>query len=213
MPQDSSDPEQIHPPPTLTSEELAQRANAFLDRYHPSRALPVPIEEIVEFDLGLNVIPVPGLRRDTGFDGFISSDLQEITVDEDQLLRYPNRYHFTLAHELAHKELHAALYMQLSFRTITEWQEFVHEIGPVLHDRLEQEADEFAGMLLVPTDSLRIRFAENLQKAEKRGIDTRTRSRQLIEHIADFLAPEFEVSAQVIKIRILREKLHRRPGG
>jgi len=43
--------------------------------------VPVPIEEIVEFGLGINIIPLPGLHVSHEIDGFLSADMTEISVD------------------------------------------------------------------------------------------------------------------------------------
>jgi len=48
--------------PYFSYEQLREQADGFLDRYHHSRVIPVPIEEIVEFSMGLDVVPVPGLH-------------------------------------------------------------------------------------------------------------------------------------------------------
>jgi hypothetical protein len=58
---------------------------------------PPPIEEIAEIKCGLDIIPLPGLRDLLEVDGFISSDLSCITVDQFVLERRLNRYRFTLA--------------------------------------------------------------------------------------------------------------------
>ena len=200
---------EFKPPKPLTDSEIAQRANLFLNRHHPSRSLPIPIEQVVEFDLGLNIIPVPNLFRETGFDGFLSSDLREITVDEFNMQYRIGRYHFTLAHEVAHKELHAELYRQFTFSTISEWQEFVLGMGTALHDRLEREANKFAGFVLVPAQALATRFKQSIQTATKRGIKTAPLSTQVLRYVSEFIAQEFEVSAQVVEIRLREEKLFR----
>lgn len=156
--------------------------------------------------MGLNIVPVPGLHRDTGIDGFIASDLAEITVDEERVTRYVGRFHFTLAHEIAHKELHSDLYQQFEFGNIEQWKQFVQDIGLPLHERLETEADDFAGLVLVPAPQLHTKFQENLEKAQKLGIATTLISDQLLEYLTDFLAKEFEVSPQVVRIRLQRER-------
>ena len=57
------------PPP-----EIEAAAEAFLRKYHPSRTVPVPIEEILDLQLRLNIIPVPGLFNHS-IDAFLSADL------------------------------------------------------------------------------------------------------------------------------------------
>jgi len=75
-------------------------------RLNPTRVIPVPIEEIAEFKLGVNIIPIPNLQKTFEVEGFISSDLQNIYVDQFILYERPTRYRFTLAHEIGHIFLH-----------------------------------------------------------------------------------------------------------
>jgi len=62
-------------------EDLEGAAAGFLRRHHPTPDLPVPIEEIVEFDLGMNVIPLPNLYRDFQIESWLSHDTRSIYVD------------------------------------------------------------------------------------------------------------------------------------
>ena len=77
-------------------------AESFLDIYSPSKTIPIQIEEIVELQLQLDLIPVPGLKDSfekvgLDIDAFISSDFKSITVDEYIQEHAGNRYRFTLA--------------------------------------------------------------------------------------------------------------------
>lgn len=69
-------------PPILSYDDLRPRAGDFLRTHHPAGTIPVPIEEIIEFQLGMDIIPVSGLHDAFGVDGFIAGDLRSITVDE-----------------------------------------------------------------------------------------------------------------------------------
>jgi hypothetical protein len=91
----------------LSYDQLRRQAEAFLTRYHASKRIPVPIEQIVEFGLKLDIVPIPGLEEAFEVVGFTSSDLSEITVDEYVYESQANRYRFTLAHEDGHVVLHA----------------------------------------------------------------------------------------------------------
>jgi hypothetical protein len=65
-------------PEALSYEDLRREAEEFLSEYHPSLSIPTPIEEIVEFDLGIDVIPVLGLRDEIKVEAFLASDLSAI---------------------------------------------------------------------------------------------------------------------------------------
>lgn len=41
--------------------EIKKIASNFLLKYNRTLKIPVPIEEIAEFDFGINIIPIPGL--------------------------------------------------------------------------------------------------------------------------------------------------------
>ena len=64
------------------------------------------IEEIVEFDFRINIVPVLGLQREFEVEGFTSGDLKNIYVDEYTYTDRITRYRFTLAHEMGHIVLH-----------------------------------------------------------------------------------------------------------
>jgi len=48
--------------PRYSYRQLQQAAEDFLTRHHPGGTLPIPIEEIVEFGVGLDIVPFPNLR-------------------------------------------------------------------------------------------------------------------------------------------------------
>lgn len=68
--------------PVLSYENIRVHARKFLSKYHPSQKVPVPIEEIIEISFKIDIIPIPGLQQVLEIDGFISSNLKEISVDE-----------------------------------------------------------------------------------------------------------------------------------
>lgn len=84
--------------PYHSYDDLRRQADAFLANHHPAGTIPVPIEEIIEFQLSIDIVPMPGLHTLIETDGFITSDLKEIYVDELVYTKWPNRYRFTLAH-------------------------------------------------------------------------------------------------------------------
>ena len=64
-----------------TFRDLRGVAEKFLDERHPSGGLPVPIEDIVEFEFELNIVPMPGLLSQFDVDAYVTSDMTEIVVD------------------------------------------------------------------------------------------------------------------------------------
>jgi hypothetical protein len=68
--------------PYYSYEDLRRKADEFLAKYHPAGTIPVPIEEIIEFQFRIDIVPTPGLHQLLETDGFITSDLREIRVDQ-----------------------------------------------------------------------------------------------------------------------------------
>ena len=57
---------------------MRKKADDFLLTHNPSATIPVPIEEIVEFEFNINIVPVLALQREFEVEGFTSSDLKNI---------------------------------------------------------------------------------------------------------------------------------------
>lgn len=154
--------------PYLPYPKLREAANKFLHEFHPSFQIPVPIEEIAEFKLGLNIIPEPGLQnvlRDDGHGilGYTTSDLKEICVDEHIWRSRPRRYRFTLAHEIGHIVLHRELFESHPFHTIDEWKAFIKNFPAKEYGFFEWQAYCFAGLVLVPESVLKPAVSKNLK--------------------------------------------------
>ena len=142
-------------------------------------------------------------------DGFISSDLTCITVDQFVLERRLNRYRFTLAHELAHWYLHRELYAELKFGSVNEWKRFQTEVDKTDYDWLEYQAYAFAGLVLVPTGHLRAQFQSAASAAERIGFGRRDEPEAFFEYVTETLRETFQVSDAVIAKRLRSENLDR----
>jgi hypothetical protein len=189
--------------PFLRYVDLRRRAEAFLAEHHPTRMIPVPIERIVESRFGIDIVPVPGLQD--GFDtvAYLTHDLTEIRVDEYVYLRRPNRYRFSLAHELGHRILRAEIYEQLACKTIDEWKHVLMHVIPEDQYRfLDFHANSFAGLVLVPSDKLRDAFFAFVEEGQKHDIDFDDEGTGAREAAEDHIAKLFEVSPDVIHRRI-----------
>lgn len=199
--------------PIYGYEDLRRRADAFLAQYHPAGTIPVPIEEIIEFEIGCDIVPTPGLHQLLEVDGFITSDLREIWVDQFVYDSRPGRYRFTLAHEIGHSILHADIFQHQSFQSIAEWKAFVNSIPDKEHSWLEYQAYAFAGLVLAPAAALESRARECVDRVKGEGIDLRDNWDFAWSRIAAFLAKQFEVSSQVIEKRLQKDDLPNRLRG
>ncbi|MEK6679458.1 MAG: ImmA/IrrE family metallo-endopeptidase [Nitrospirota bacterium] len=188
--------------PIHSYEDLRKKADEFLVTYNPSGAIPVPIEEIVEFDFGINVVPVLGLQREFEVEGFTSSDLKNIYVDEYVYTDYLNRYRFTLAHEIGHIILHRNLYNANRFSSIAGWKEFINSMTEEEHGWLEYQGYAFAGLVLVPRESLIKHTSELVKKIKGKKISLEQNWDFAWELIIAHLGKAFQVSSSVIEKRV-----------
>lgn len=196
--------------PYLPYETLAKKADDFLSKYHPIGTIPVPIESIVEFQFGIDIIELPGLRDLLSVDAFPSRDLTEFYIDQFVYRKRLNRYRFNLAHEIAHVVLHADVFQKVQFTTAQEWLDVVQNAIPTEeHSWIEWQAYTFGGLILVPPNHLRIQFDSMIDTAEgaglvKQDIYADEAARKAFE---SHLGARFEVSGIVIEKRLKKDGL------
>ena len=160
------------PIPHLGYDQLRRHAEAFLAQHHPAQHIPIPIDHIIEFQLHLDIVPLPGLEEAFEIVWFTASTLDEISVDQYVYEHQPGRYRFTLAHEVGHVVLHANLFKGHRFRGVDEWKQFVRTFPDLELSRLEWQAHSFAGLILVPSEALHreLKDAAKLVKEAHRGL-------------------------------------------
>lgn len=144
-------------PNFMDDEEIHHRAEEFRNEYLESPDLvPVPIEEIVEITLGIELKIIPELKTSTDIDGFLSRDFKEMYIDEN-IYNNPKmlkRLRFTYAHELGHFAIHKPIIEGIEINSEDEWIEFRTGLSEYDLSRFEYQAYEFAGRLLVPRNAL-----------------------------------------------------------
>jgi len=195
--------------PYLPYDQIRLIAQKFLDKFHPKGDIPVAIENIIEFKLNIDIVPLPGLQDRIEVEGFISGDLKRIYVDQKVMEKYPHRYRFTLAHEVGHLLLHKKLFKKAKFDSVDEWKDFVRCIDPREYSFFELHAYDFAGLILVPTLELRKGFEYAIDLYRSEGYDPRelVENEMAINYISTWVAKKFDVSSYVIKKRLKREGL------
>jgi len=191
--------------------EIRDRAEKVLATYHPTKNPPIPIEKIIDVDMGIDIVPLPGLKSSLDIDGFLSSDLGSIHVDEYAATYYENRYRFTLAHELGHLVLHDYIYRACEVSSIDEYRAFVQQQDPEEIAKMEWQAHVFAGYALVPDQAFKtgwediLPFLRNLAKrATAAGFGPDDYSGHLTGAAAEKLCRQFQVSGQCMEKRIAR---------
>jgi len=191
--------------PHLTYNQLRAAAEAFLKRYHSSRKIPVPIEQIIEFQMGLDIVPLPGLLEAYDVDGFTSSDLSEISVDQFVYEHRLSRYRFTLAHEVGHVVLHAELFKAHRFRGVEAWKRFLMGVSELDYNRLEWQAYSFGGLVLVPGDVLQQELKVAAKQVKAQGLSKETDFAKAL--MTDIVATRFGVSCEVIERRLTYDQI------
>ncbi len=96
-------------------DDIRTQVETFRRDYSSAIQIPVPIDLIIEEELGINIIPIPGLREAWDIDAWVSWERTEISVDLEVFEHNASRYRFSLAHELGHIVLNRAIYQQIKF--------------------------------------------------------------------------------------------------
>lgn len=190
------------PPEYWNYEDVRAFADGFLDKYWPSRSVPIPIEHLVDVEIGLDIIPVEHLRSEHDVEGFLSVDRRSIYVDYS-LYSNPKlaaRYRFTIAHEVGHWLLHEPLYEAASFGDFADWKEYLDGLSSEKQFFYENQAYCFAGLVLVPREHLSGAIEVEVARAEELSTGFKFDSKQLshCEYLSGRVARIFEVSEAVV---------------
>jgi hypothetical protein len=86
--------------PYLRRTDIWKEADGLRQRLLTQATLPVPVLDLAEFDLGLELVPKTNLRRADDIDALLPGDLKTI-VDLDAFVdpRAENRLRFSVAHK------------------------------------------------------------------------------------------------------------------
>jgi Zn-dependent peptidase ImmA (M78 family) len=185
----------------VSSQDLERVAKQFLQQHHPSLELPIPIEEIAEFGLDLDIVPIPGLYRDYKIESWLSCDQQAIYIDQRQCEEMETRYRFSLAHEIGHLLLHSDLYKEVSLGSFEDWISFHEGLDAALRDSLEWQARSLAGRILVPAGPLLLQAQQRIDSVKTKlpkGVDPEA----LFGAVAIPLSDVFNVHEEVVRIRL-----------
>ena len=190
-----------------TTQEIRQLAEQFLQEHRDRAQIPVQIEELVDNDLRIHVYPLPQMRFYCATDAFISSDFTRIAVEENVYYHYENRLRFSLAHEVGHLVLHREAFSGIVIEGVEQYRQFQNELDPEEHGLMEEQADLFAGLILVPPSELTPRFQSEKSLAARKGISLESCWDRAIEYVASALARDFKVSAQAMKVRLRQDQV------
>ena len=191
--------------------EIWKYADDFFAKYWPEGTLPVDIEKLIEDRLGLNIEPEHSLLSQIDMDAFLKSDLTGIVVDYDCYMedRFQNRTRFSFAHEVGHFVLHRAIYSKLRISSPEDWKDFVLNMPEREYNSFEWQANEFAGRLLVPRQTLISELEKTCDVIRDWGLHDYLEedNKAVLSRVSPSLCKPFGVSAEVIEKRVEREGL------
>lgn len=199
----------------LSAARISLIVDEFCQNHNIDRTkIPVDVENIVEFDLKIELRPVTDVLRRAGVDALLLSNREAIIVDHDRYMQenMSNRLRFTIAHEIGHYVLHEKVYSETKFSSVQEWADFIQSIPDEDYNWLEWQCHEFAGLLLVDGDILKEKFEAKLKAAYEKLKGTEfehlsSLPEPAIETIAGEIGKDFGVSSYPIMKRLQRLKL------
>jgi len=154
--------------PYLNNEKIKKIASSFRVKFSDN-SIPIKMEGIIELRLKMYIALSPGLKYLQGIDMLIMSDFKSIYVDEniysDETQK--NRLRFSYAHEIGHFVLHKNIYKNFG---IKNWEDFYNiqkkESYRKNIQRIDKQADIFAGYLLIPEDKLKLEKNQILESLD-----------------------------------------------
>lgn len=193
--------------PYIDHKDIEERADKLRREYSVCADEKVcPIEVILDVDMGVNIIDLPGLRNSYDSDALLSPDCSEIRIDDSLSI---SRRRFTLAHELGHIKLHQDIYQSVQ---PTNRARYKDAVGNYLNEDeyawLEYQADYYAGALLVPSELLAQEFESTVNdvKEKRETVPAKIPAQETYEvsvrYICNKIAPAFKVSPLCIDVRL-----------
>ncbi|HEY9791707.1 MAG TPA: ImmA/IrrE family metallo-endopeptidase [Candidatus Obscuribacterales bacterium] len=187
--------------PYLSRKAIQKKADDLRRAYlSDDYTLPVDVEQVAE-DMGLDIWPFEGLMTKTNIDAVVAHALRAIIVDAAEYndeARW-GRLRFTIAHEIGHFVLHSHLFEKLKFNSVEEWIAFLQQLEN--YDRVEIQAHEFGGRLIVPVERLRLSIQQHKAKL------TDLKGDELEQRLAVRVSRDFRVSSDLILVRFNMEEL------
>jgi hypothetical protein len=154
--------------PYLSYDEIGKIAYGLLCKYKYGLIIPVPIEYLIEFDLNINICLIEGLIRSFEIEGWTTSDMSTIQMDAHIYTRREQKARCILAHELGHIILHKDIFNKYQFHSTDQWKKFYINVSDKSYAWLESQAQNFAGLILVPKIHLEAEFNKLVDEHKQR---------------------------------------------
>jgi Zn-dependent peptidase ImmA (M78 family) len=192
-----------------TLPELQKIGDEILDKCNKDNPYyEVDIDGIVEKCYDIRIEGAP-LKWEHGVEGYPCLGGHKIFIDSGLMNddRQERRYRFTLAEEFAHIILHKDIWKNVN--TPEEWADAWKNLSDDIHNKLDNNAKELAGIILLPRylfinraveirDSLYVTFGHELSRLSDIQKD------EIKYSIIKVLTDNFNVSSQPCEIRMER---------
>jgi hypothetical protein len=189
----------------LRPDQIGEEVEKLREQYPVCQTLPVNILVFAEHDLKLE-FEFEEIRQ-LGQDALLRSDLKGIILDKEAFKdSNSNRVRFSVAHELGHLYLHKGIYGTVDFQSPEDWKDFFDKIPPEQYQKIEWQADEFAGQLLMPKTRVIQNLEETMEDAEREGVIS-LGADAVLDWCAKAMHRDFGVSRSAMSTRIRRAKL------
>jgi len=186
--------------------ELQRIGHKIQRLFNPERPFEVDIELMLERE-GICIDAVP-LKAEKGIEAWISLSARILYVDISLADTdwQERRYRFTLAEEYAHKILHQGIFAGAT--TPEEWIARWNKIPEELYLRLDRQAKELAGILLMPESEFTARMLELRDDFINIGGPRRelalTEKARIVMNVLKSLVDDFNVNEEPCRIRFQR---------
>jgi Zn-dependent peptidase ImmA (M78 family) len=193
-------------------EQVWDQVEAFRGQYLVGELahLPVDVFTLAEIELQLDIIPFDDLYEKYERDAALIQDFSGLYVDAEAYIIWEKgprwkqrRLRFSVAHELGHFVLHREIAAKIHFNCFDDFARWTNGNQGQQYT-IEQEANEFAGRLLVPPARLQAAFDQFVPGA-KNILPNWFTSPDLRHGFAESARRIFEVNTQVIETRLDRE--------
>jgi Zn-dependent peptidase ImmA (M78 family) len=192
-----------------TLSELQKIGDEILDKCNKDNpCYEVDIDGLVEKCYDIRIEGAP-LKWEHGVEGYPCLGGHKIFIDSGLMNddRQERRYRFTLAEEFAHIILHKDIWKKVN--TPEEWADAWKDLPEDIHNKLDNNAKELAGIILLPRysfinraveirDSLCVTFGYKLEQLSDMQKD------EIRDAVIRALTNDFNVSNQPCEIRMER---------
>ena len=193
----------------LSKTEIGQKIVVLRKQFKVLQRIPIEVLVFAEHDLKLEFefASIKAIDQEA----LLRPDFTGIVFDNSAF--DANNYHrlrFSVAHELGHYYLHKNIYGKLDFKNPAQWLNFVDEIPRDQYNRIEWQADEFAGQLLIPKEALSPALDETMRDAKEEGYFHLGAS-AVLDFCCRAMHGDFGVSRQAMETRLHSAELWPHP--